>query len=176
MISPIVRLLGILFVLSISLFAQLSVERPIESTITDLSLHPQEFDGRLVRVQAVLVFGWEGDNFLLDPAKPKPLSMPSSDPASVWFYCNPGHDPQVYGATGHMGIAYGTFEGYFHFVSKTHVVNRVFEPGSLQFEAVEASIPDEQPHSLAAATIQGDVDETRRILRSDTNSRNKYAS
>jgi ankyrin repeat protein len=52
----------------------------------------------------------------------------------------------------------------------------VFEPGSLQFEALEASIPEQQPHSLASAAIQGDVDETRRILRSDASIRDKYGS
>ena len=43
----------------------------------------------------------------------------------------------------------------------------MFEPGPLQFEAVEVSIPEPQPRSLAEATIHGDMDETRRILHSD---------
>jgi hypothetical protein len=102
--------------------------------------------------------------------------MPSRDPASVWFYCKSGREQQVYGAIGHQRVVYGWFEGYFHFVPKTHIINGVFEPGSLQFEAVEASIPDPQPPSLAAATIQGDVDETRRILQSDASVRGKYGS
>jgi len=58
---------------------------PLDITVSDLSLHPEKFDGHLVRVQALLVFGWEGDNFLLDPLKPSPVSMPSRDPAAIWF-------------------------------------------------------------------------------------------
>lgn len=149
---------------------------PIEVTVSDLSSHPEAFDGRLVRIQALLVFGWEGDNFLLDPSKPKPLGMHSRDPASIWVYCKPEHEPQVYGPIGHQRVVYGAFDGYFHFLRETHVVNGVFEPGPLQFEAVEVSIPEPQPHSLAEATILGDVDETRRIIGSDVQIRDKYSN
>jgi hypothetical protein len=171
------KLFWIACVLSIPLSAQFAAERPSDATVTELSLHAKDFDGHLVRVHAVLVFGWEGDNFLLDPSKPRPVNMPSRDPASIWFYCKPGRDQQVYGAIGHQRVVYGSFDGYFHFVTKTHIVNGVFEPGSLQFEAVEASIPDQQPQSLAAATMNEDVDETRRILQSeDASVRGKYGS
>ena len=150
---------------------------PIAATISDLSTNPQKYDGKLVRVQAVLVFGWEGDNFLVEPSKPGPLYMPSrEDPASVWFYCKPDHESQVYAAIGQRRLLYGAFDGYFHFVSKPHIVNGVFDPGSLQFEAVESSVPDQQPHTLAAATFQRDVDETRRVLRFDVVLREKYGN
>jgi Ankyrin repeats (3 copies) len=175
-ILPMLKVIWIVLVLSIPLSAQLAAEHPIDSTITDLSLHAQEFDGQLVRVQAVLFFGWEGDNFLLDPSKPRPVNMPSRDPASVWFYCKPGYDQQVYRAIGPQRVVSGLFEGYFHFVTKTHTVNGVFEPGSLQFEAIKTPVLDRQSHSLAIATIQGDVDETRRILQSNAGIRDKYGS
>jgi ankyrin repeat protein len=157
-------------VLSVPLFAQIVPQRPIEATVSDLSRRPQDFDGRLVRIQAVLVAGWEGDNFLVDPSKPSPLSMPSRDPASLWLYCETGREGTCYKATS-LGVVYGTFEGYFHFVPVTHIVNRVFEPGQLQFEVIAATIPSKQPQSLAAASLSGDVDETRRILQSDTSAR-----
>jgi hypothetical protein len=163
-------------VLSIVLSAQFAVARSTEVTVSDLSRHAQEFDGQFVQIQAVLVFGWEGDNFLLDPSRPRPVSMPSRDPASVWFYCKPGHEQEVYGRIGHERVVYGSFGGYFHFASKTHIVNGVFEPGPLQFEAVEVSIPEQQPRSLAAATTLGDVDETRRILQANESVRAQYGS
>jgi ankyrin repeat protein len=151
-----------------------SQENPKNVTISDLAVHPQKYDGRLVRVQAVLVFGWEGDNFLVDPSKPVPLYMPSrADPAAVWFYSKPTNEQRVYAGI-HRRVVYGSFKGYFHVVDKPHIVNAVFDPGSLQFEAVDSSVADQQPQSLAAATIEGDVDETRSILRSHVGLRKKY--
>jgi ankyrin repeat protein len=153
--------------LSVPLFAQIVPQHPIDTTVTELSRRPQDFDGRLVRIHAVLGFGWEGDNFLVDPAKPIPLSMPSRDPASIWFYCEEGREAEVYKAIGPARRAYGTFEGFFHFLLVTRIINGVFDPGQLQFEAVSATIPANQPHTLAEASFLGDVDETRRILHSD---------
>jgi hypothetical protein len=49
----------------------------------------------------------------------------------------------------------------------------VFEPGQLQFETIAATIPSKQPQSLAAASLSGDVDETRKILQSDGNVRDE---
>ena len=167
------KLLYAAFLLSVQLFAQIGPQRPIDATVTDLSRRPQEFDGRLVRIQAVLVFGFEGDNFLVDPAKPSPLSMPSRDPASIWFYCEEGREGEACRAIGPARRVYGTFQGYFHFVVVTRIVNGVFEPGQLQFEGVAATIPSEQPHSLAEASFSGNVDETRRILQSDTSAQDE---
>lgn len=152
--------------LIVPLFAQIVPQRPIEVTVTDLSRRPQEFDGRLVKIHVVVIPSWEGDNFLVDPSKPSPLSMPSRDPASLWFYCEPGREGMCYKATT-SGVVYGTFEGYFHFVPVTRMINGVFEPGQLQFEVVAATIPSKQPPSLAAASLSGNVDETRQILKSD---------
>ena len=162
--------------LSIPLAAQLASDRPIETSISDLSEHPREFDRHLVRIPAVLVFGWEGDNFLLDPSKPAPLDMPSQDPPSVWFHSRPDREPRIFGAIGQARVVSGSFEGYFHFVAKPQIVNSVFDPGPLQFEAIEASIPDKPPQSLALAIYQRDVDEIRRILRTDPKIREKYGS
>ena len=102
--------------------------------------------------------------------------MPSRDPASVWFYTKPERETQVFAAIGHARLVYGWFEGYFHFVPKPQIVNSVFDPGPLQFEAVEASIPDKPPQSLALATAQRDVDVIRRMIQSDPKIREKYGS
>jgi hypothetical protein len=150
---------------------------PLDITVSDLSLHPEKFDGQLVRVPALLVFGWEGDNFLLDPLKPSPISMPSRDPVAIWFYSSKHeNEQQAYGPIADRRMVYGSFTGHFHFVPETRIVNAVFEPGPLQFEAVEVSILEPQSGSLARATLRGDVDEVRRILRSDaaTNIREEY--
>jgi hypothetical protein len=121
-------------------------QRPIDVTPEELSAHPQKFDGLLVRVQALLVFGWEGDNFLIDLSKPYPKEFPSRSPATIWFHCKPEREHQVYGAIRpERGRVFGSYTGYFHFVDKLPVMNGVFDPGPLQFEAVEVSIPELQP-------------------------------
>lgn len=173
---PMLKLFFIACALSIPLSAQKTSDRPIETSITELSEHAKEFDGDLVLVPAVLVFGWEGDNFLLDPSKPAPLDMPSLDPASVWFHSRPDREPRIFGAIGQARIVYGTFQGYFHFVAKQQIVNSVFDPGPLQFEAVEVFIPDKPPQSLALASYQRDVDEIRKILHSDPKIGERYGS
>jgi hypothetical protein len=117
-------------------------QRPTDVTVSDLSLHPRRFNGHLVRVRAHVVFGLEGDDFLLDPFKPEPQSMPSRDPAAVWLYCKPEHAKQVWGRTmvaDPDGRVLGTFTGCFHYVPKPHIVNGAFGPGPLQFEAVAVS-------------------------------------
>jgi hypothetical protein len=117
------------------------------ASITDLSLHPLRFDGLLVLVRAKLVFGWEGDNFLFEPSVPPDLNMNSRLPASVWFYCKPGQERQVYGAIwrGDRPIL-GTFTGYFHFVPDQKSRRKdVFDPGPLQLEAI--GISDLAPHN-----------------------------
>jgi hypothetical protein len=43
---------------------------PKDVAFAELVQHPAAYDGQLVRVRGVCVFGWEGDNFLLDPATP----------------------------------------------------------------------------------------------------------
>lgn len=167
------KLFWIALILGTPAFAEVA-PAPIEVAITTLSSHPQEFDDHLVLVHAVLVFGWEGDNFLIDPAKPSPLDMPSRDPASVWFYCKTGYDGKVYEAIGLRRIVYGSFVGYFHFGRKNHKFTQNFDPGPLQFEAIGSAVPDPQPHSLAAASLQGDVDEIRVLLQSDFDINDRY--
>ena len=167
------KLWWIALLLCVPLFAQDATQAPIEVSVADLSQRAEALDGRLVRVQAVLVFGWEGDNFLVEPARAVPLTMPSRNPASVWFYCKPGREAEVYNAMDRNRVVYGTFEGYFHYVREPKPGKRVFEPGPLQFEAVVASIPAEQPRTLAAASVARDVDAIRRILASDTTARDK---
>lgn len=170
------RLFCIACVLSIPLSAQPAADRTVETSVTGLSEHAKSLDGHLVRFPAVLVMGWEGDNFLVDPSKPRPLEMPSRDPASIWFYTKRGNEQRVFGAIGKARVVYGLFEGYFHLVANPPMVNRVVYLGSLQFEAVKATIPDKPPQSLSLACIQEDVDEVRRILQADPTIRKEYGS
>jgi ankyrin repeat protein len=150
-------------------WCQESAKNPIDVTISDLSLHPQKFDGQLVRFQGLLVLSWEGDNFISDP---DPQRTSSSDPSYVWFYCNPDKRRQVYGSFAGRRSIHGSFTGYFHFVPagpKTRIVYGAFDPGPLQFEAVEISIPEPQPRSLSEAIRDGNLEETRKILRNKPN-------
>jgi hypothetical protein len=125
----------------------LAQQVPTVASITDLSLHPLRFDGRLVLVRARLVFGWEGDNFLFAPSAPPEREMASRLTPSVWFYCKPDHERQVYGA---MRLSdrrvLGTFTGYFHFVpDQKSRMKDVFDPGTFQLEAIGVS--DLQPQT-----------------------------
>jgi ankyrin repeat protein len=162
-----VRLIALSSILVIALLASNLLQcqegpGPIDVTISDLSQHPQKFDGQLVRVAASLVFGWEGDNFMSDP---NPQSIPSSGPSYLWFYCKPEREQQVYGPIriAERRSVHGSFTGYFHFVLKPKE-NGMFDPGHLQFETIEVSIPEPQPKSLADAIREGDLEETRKIL------------
>jgi hypothetical protein len=114
-------------------------DRPIDVTISDISLHALRFDGHLVRVRALLAFGWEGDNFLYD-LNPR-VAIPRIDAPSMWFYCRPERERQVYAVIAPQGRVLATFTGYFHFVPKTDIKNGAFDPGPLQFEAVRVSRP-----------------------------------
>jgi hypothetical protein len=136
-------LAGCIALLCVIAFAQ---RNPVEVTLEDLSLYPQKFDGHLVRVRALLVFGWEGDNFLIDPSKPTPEGFPSQNPAAVWFHCKPEHEKQVYGPIppNERRRVFGSYTGYFHFVRKPQIMNGAFNPGTLRFDAVEVSIPEPQ--------------------------------
>jgi len=141
---------------------ELPAPSAIDVTIYDLGANPQKFDGRQVRVRALLVFGWEGDNFLSDPT---PRNLPSGSPAYLWFYCKPEREQQVYGRFRPDGRSIQAwFKGYFHFVSQPQG-NGMFNPGHLQFEATEISMP-EPSRSLADAIGQGDIESVRKILQS----------
>lgn len=159
---------------------QWSNQHPVKVTVSELAIHPLKYDGKFVCVNALAVNGWEGDNFLLDPLKPFPLEIPSQqDPPSVWFYTKQlrsvltnqplRSDEAVQERTSDCDDV----EGYFHFVARPQMVG-VFYPGSLQLECVGNCFSHPQPHSLAAATHSRDVDETRRILHSDLDLRDKY--
>ena len=158
-----------------------TADPPVKVTVSELAIHPQRYDGKVVCVNAVAVYGWEGDNFLIDPSKPVPLDIPSrQDPASIWFYPKQLHSmlahppPRVDEAIEDRRSDCLDFVGYFHFVDKPQMVG-VFYPGSLQLECLgSCPITDPQPHSLAAVTRSGDIDETRRILRSNVDLRDKY--
>jgi hypothetical protein len=104
----------------------------VDVTFADLAQDPQKFDGRLVRVRALLALSWEGDNFLSEPT---PESLPPNAPSYIWFYWKPERERQVYEPIRHArrGSVYGSFTGYFHFVPKPQIVNGAFAPGPLQF-------------------------------------------
>lgn len=176
--------IGVSFALFASVLALLSADplqcqevvsdRPTDVTVSDLGLHPQAFDGHLVRVQGWLVSGWEGDCFISDP---QPQNIYDGGPAYVWFYSSHEHEKQVYAPIGGRVSVYGEFIGYFHFVPKPQN-NGMFDPGHLQFEAFEVSIPEKQPRTLAAAIRQGDLDSVRTIIHSGAklNVRDEYQS
>ena len=118
----------------------LAQQIPTVVTIADLSLHPLRFDGRLVLVRARLVSGWEGDNFLYDPLVTLDGNMASALPVSVWLYCKPGQEQEVYGDVWGDRRVLGTFTGYFHFVpDRKSPTKEVFDPGPLQLEAIGSS-------------------------------------
>jgi hypothetical protein len=108
---------------------------PTDVSISNLSLHPGKFDARLVRVRAFLIEGWEGDNFLIDPLKPRPKNMPSRNPPSIWLY----DLTAVKAACGPQTVC--LFTGRFHFVpDKKSRIQAAFDPGPLQLEAVSTSV------------------------------------
>lgn len=119
-------------------------ESPTLVTVGGLSKNPLKFDGRLVRLRAWLSYGWEGDNFLYDKPRLVTRNKNPKVPA-VWFDCKPDHY-QLCGTirpVDREGLL-GWFTGYFHFVPKTHIVNGAFDPGPLQLEVVEVSLPGPQ--------------------------------
>jgi hypothetical protein len=130
--------------LALGCFACSAHESVTLTTIADLSKNPSKFDGRLVRVRALLERGWEGDDFLSDSATP--VSHPHPH---VWFYVNPGYERLISGAVG-IGFpnVLGTFTGYFHFVPNQKSRTRdVFDPGPFQLEVIAVSnlTPEHQP-------------------------------
>jgi hypothetical protein len=126
-------------------FAQ---ELPTLTSVAELSKNPRTFDGRLVRVRARLEFGWEGDNFLSEPAAPASPNSPHQH-AHVWLYCKPDHERQVYGAISVSGgSVLGTFTGYFHFVpGQKSRMKDTFDPGPWQLEAVGVSDLVREPNT-----------------------------
>jgi hypothetical protein len=116
-------------------------ELPAIVHLRDLSKAPEKFDGRLIQVRAWLAFGWEGDNYLFDSSDPAPLKMPSHPFASVWFYCKPDHEREVWSTVKFGGRpVLGTFTGYFHFVPDRKArVKDMFDPGPLQLEVIRVA-------------------------------------
>jgi hypothetical protein len=114
---------------------------PTVSSITDLSLYPLRFDGRLVLVRARwYLVGKATISCLI--LRPLPIAIwPLVFPASVWLYCKAGQENQIYGAIwpGNRPVL-GTFTGYFHFVpDQKSRMKDVFDPGPLQLEAIGVS-------------------------------------
>jgi hypothetical protein len=116
-------------------------EQPTTTSVLELSKNPRKFDGHLVQVRAWLAFGWEGDNFLFDSAKPAPSKTADFRAASVWFYCKPDRERKVWDTIQFGGPpVLGTFMGYFHFIpDRKSRIKDVFDPGPLQLEVVGVS-------------------------------------
>jgi hypothetical protein len=144
--------------LSVILCAAVSVaqEMPTIVRLADLSKTPEKFDGRLVQVRGWLAFGWEGDNYLFDSSDPAPLEMPSHPSASVWFYCKPDHERQVWDTVKFGGApVLGTVTGYFHFVPKRKSrMKNTFDPGPFQLEVIRVSdlSPAAKPHTVGVVS------------------------
>jgi hypothetical protein len=129
-------------VVSIMVSCVVSVGQEFSTTpIADLSRNPRKFDSRLVRIQAWVLIGWEGDDFLSDSLEPASPSTPSDRSTSVWFYCKPDHDGKVCDTSRYMGRhVLATFTGYFHFVPKQKSRWKgEFDPGPLQLEVTGIS-------------------------------------
>jgi len=161
---PVALLLAFLFS-GLSRCQDIFNKRPIDVTISDLARHPKEFDGKLLRVQGVLVLSWEGDNFLSDPDASRAASR---DPDYLWFYYETTRGLAIYAKFAGRSTIHGSFTGYFHFLPN-RPFNRVFDPGPLQFEAIDVSVPKVQSRTLSEAIRDGDLEETRRIRRSKPN-------
>ena len=113
-------------------------ELPTTASVPELSKNPRKFNGLFIQVRAWLIFGWEGDNFLFDSAKPAPSKTADFRAASVWFYCKPDR-PRKACDTAQFGVppVLGTVAGYFHFVpDQKSRMKDVFDPGPLQLEVV----------------------------------------
>ena len=115
--------------------------KPIDVAVRDLSQTPRKFDGLLVRLRALAVLGWEGDNFLYDPPEQASENKRPRRARAVWFYCNADNGRQVYAAIDRRnGSTMATFTGYFHFVpDPKNRVKDTFDPGRLQLEIVSVS-------------------------------------
>ena len=132
---------------------------PLQITISDLAANPGKFDGQFVRVRALLVYGWEGDDFLSDP------TPQSTRPPHLWVYWEPEHDKDIAGAfRADRESVEAWFMGYFRFVPN-HRPNGMFDPGSLQLEAIEVS-DSQLSQSLSATIGRGDLEAARKIIRS----------
>jgi hypothetical protein len=65
---------------------------PVPTTVAYLSQHQRDMDGRLVRVRARVLVGWEGDNFLVDPTESVVQKGRSTNESEMlWISCEPGY-------------------------------------------------------------------------------------
>jgi hypothetical protein len=121
-------------------------DRPIVVSVASLSQNPRRFDGHLVSVRALLLYGWEGDNFLFDASDLGSGKTPRHNEPRVWFYCKPGSERFVYsGLRNGYPRDQGLFTGYFHFVpNKKGRIKDVFDPGPLQLETISVTDLDSQ--------------------------------
>jgi len=159
-----IRHFAVLVCIAVCCAASTTQELPTIASVTELSKNARKFDGHLVQVRAWLAFGWEGDNFLFDSAKPAPHNTADFRAPSVWFYCKPDdyRDRTPLRTLGDLerkgcdtikidvSPILGTFTGYFHFVTdqKTRMKD-VFDPGPFQLEVIGVSglVPSPKPKS-----------------------------
>jgi hypothetical protein len=120
---------------------------PTVVTVTYLSTHPKEMDGKRVSVRARLEMGWEGDNFLVDPGDESvQAERPSKPPARIWIYCDPRDEWRVCAPVFDASVGRGykgavaTFIGRFHFEPDRKAQWKgVFQTGPLQLSADSVS-------------------------------------
>jgi hypothetical protein len=147
-----------LYVVCVMVFCDVSTgqELPTTASVLVLSKNPRKFDGHLVQVRAWLAFGWEGDNFLFDSAKPAPRKTADFRAASVWFYCKRDRERKVCDTIRFsVSPVLGTFTGYFHFIpDQKSRLKDVFDPGPLQLEVVGVSdlATNTKPNTFRPAT------------------------
>jgi hypothetical protein len=82
----------------------------------------------------------DGSDDLATPKWKQDFPFPAS---SLWFYCRTDRESKVFNAMGpefRAGVT-GWFTGYFHLVLTPQIVSGAFNPGFLQFEAIEFSKP-----------------------------------
>jgi len=131
-------------------------------TVADLAQNPQKFDGRLVRVDALFVYGWEGDDFVSDP-KPE-----ATRPPHLWVYWKREHQPDIGAAfRADRESIEAWFTGYFDSVPN-HRANGMFDPGPFQLEVIKVSNPQLSP-SLSAAIHRKDWEGAHKMIHGGTN-------
>lgn len=147
----------IIFVLLTAAWAE---DRPggeaIKVTVADLARDPAKFDGRFIRVDALLVYGFEGDDFLSDPTADSAQLSPR-----LFLYCKRENDKYIADAFK-FDSARARFAGIFHFVPN-HRANAMFDPGPLQLEAI--GVLDARPStSLSHAIRSGDIAAATKLI------------
>ena len=110
---------------------------PKDVAFAELMQHPETYNGQLVRVRGVCTFGWEGDNFLLDPATP-PTARSGALP-HLWM--SPYGKSHALGSLFEAGYgrrSHATLTGYFRII-RPNTRALTFDPGPYSIEVISAN-------------------------------------